>query len=101
MEAPAKAPAPPRLSTRQARILEVVRESYRVRGRAPTRREIADGAGLSSTSVADYNLKKLERLGLLELEGIARGIRIVRREGEPCPLCGCPGGHEREEESHA
>lgn len=43
-------------------------------GYAPSLREIADGCGISSTSVVNYNLLKLQREGLL-----VRGQRGVSR----------------------
>jgi len=47
-------------------------------GNSPTIREICDECGVSSTSVAAYNLEKLERAGKIVLAGGgARGIQVV------------------------
>jgi hypothetical protein len=47
-------------------------------GNSPTLREIAEAAGISSTSVVMYNLRHLECLGRLELIGChRRGICVV------------------------
>lgn len=36
-------------------------------GNSPTRREIAEATGIKSTSVVEYYLKNLQRLGKIEL----------------------------------
>lgn len=49
----------------------------------PTVRELCESCGLSSNSVAAYNLSKLEREGIIAKdEGKARSIRLLRRFGE-------------------
>lgn len=48
------------------------------RGYGPTHREIVDGLGLSSTSVAAHHLSVLRRRGLVTyVDGQARTLRIV------------------------
>lgn len=65
------------LSERQARILSFVYAYHARYGMAPGRRDIADGAGISSTSVVDYNLRRLEEMGCLRLVGgRSRGILL-------------------------
>ena len=53
------------LSVRQQRILDFIDEFMEEAGFPPTVRDIVRGCGLSSTSVADYNLRILEREGRL------------------------------------
>ena len=51
--------------------------------RAPTIREMAAGASISSTSVVHYHLKALEKLGMIEREGqTIRGVRIGSKHQE-------------------
>jgi repressor LexA len=61
-----------RLTARQRRILEVIRESIQLRGYTPSLGEIAEAVGLSSRSSVAYQLAALERKGYLR-----------RRAGEP------------------
>jgi repressor LexA len=53
------------LTSRQRRVLEVIRESVELRGYPPSVREIGDAVGLTSTSSVSHQLKALERKGLL------------------------------------
>lgn len=54
------------LSSRQRRILEVIRDSVILLGYGPSIREIGDAAGLRSTSSVAYQLKKLEDKGYVK-----------------------------------
>lgn len=54
-----------KLSERQRRILEVIRDAVVLRGYPPSIREIGDAAGLQSTSSVAYQLKELEKKGYL------------------------------------
>lgn len=66
------------LSDRQQRIVEYIRRYLRDHNRPPTIREIGAEVGISSTSVVNYNLKALERAGLLtRSQDISRGLRLV------------------------
>ena len=56
------------LSSRQRRILEVIKDSTVLRGYPPSIREIADAVGLQSTSSVSYQLKQLEEKGFLRRE---------------------------------
>lgn len=56
------------LSSRQRRILEVIKDSTVLRGYPPSIREIADAVGLQSTSSVSYQLKQLEEKGYLRRE---------------------------------
>jgi repressor LexA len=63
------------LTQRQRDIAEFVDRFWRIHGYPPSVRDIVAGCRLSSTSVADYNLKILEREGLINRQrGISRGI---------------------------
>ena len=54
-----------KLSDRQRRILEVIRDAVILRGYPPSIREIGDAVGLNSTSSVAYQLKELEKKGAL------------------------------------
>lgn len=53
------------LTVRQRRILEVIRDALAQRGYPPSIREIADAAGLASSSSAAHQLKVLQAKGFL------------------------------------
>ncbi len=66
------------LSDRQQRMLEFIREFIEEHQYPPTIREIGRAAGISSTSVVNYNLNILEREGLIvRNREISRGIQVV------------------------
>ncbi len=66
------------LSPKQEHILKFIKESANRRGYPPTIREIGAEVGISSTSVVNYNLDKLEKEGLIERDGtISRGLKIA------------------------
>ena len=66
------------LSQKQKKILTFVRRFWRDKQYPPTVRDIQNACGISSTSVVVYNLKGLEREGLLRRHpGISRGIELV------------------------
>ncbi|MDP6347993.1 MAG: transcriptional repressor LexA [Dehalococcoidia bacterium] len=65
------------LSQRQQQIVEFISHYMDEEGIPPTVRDIVRGCGLSSTSVADYNLRILEREGQLRRRpDISRGIEM-------------------------
>ncbi len=65
------------LSERQRRILDFIARFQQQHGYPPTIREIGQAAGISSTSVVDYNLKVLEREGLLKRDReVSRGLGL-------------------------
>lgn len=69
------------LSERQRDILQAIRRSVSLRGYPPTVREICAEAGISSTSVVNYNLKRLEEKGYLERNpDTSRGIRLLHSD---------------------
>lgn len=78
------------LSERQQRILSFIRSFVEERGYPPAIRDMVKGCGLSSTSVADYNLKVLEKQGYIHrAHEVSRGIELVgRRRAVVVPLVG-------------
>ena len=96
----------------QERILDFVRRFLEENGLPPTVRDIQRACGISSTSVVDYNLRRLQRDGYLRRRpDMARGLELLeggkvaaRRPaaqrvplmgyiaaGEPLPLVGAEG----------
>jgi repressor LexA len=72
-----------KLSERQQRILDFVVEYTGDHGYPPSIREIGQAVGISSTSVVDYNLRALERGGLIRRDReVSRGLGVV---GQPSP----------------
>jgi repressor LexA len=67
-----------RLSARQERMLEFIRDFRGQHGYPPSIREIGQAVGISSTSVVDYNLRALERSGLIRRDReVSRGLGVV------------------------
>ena len=72
-----------RLSPRQERMIQFIREFRARHGYPPTVREIGAAAGISSTSVVDYNLNILEKAGIIKRDReISRGIDLLGEAGE-------------------
>jgi len=68
------------LSAKQRKIIDYIRIFWLDRGYPPSIRDIVAGCGLSSTSVADYNLKILERKGYIHRHReVSRGIELPVR----------------------
>ncbi len=66
------------LSARQEKILECIKMYIERSGYPPTIREIGEYAGITSTSVVNYNLNVLQREGLIVRDKtVSRGIRLV------------------------
>ena len=66
------------LSARQRRILDFIGTFVDDNGYPPTVREIGRAAGISSTSVVDYNLRILEREGFMRrARDVSRGIELA------------------------
>lgn len=73
-----------KLSRRQEKILKFIGEFVTESGYPPTIREIGAACGISSTSVVNYNLNKLEREGLIARDReISRGLRLLEGFGAP------------------
>jgi repressor LexA len=67
------------LSDRQKRILAVLEKFQAENGFPPSIREICDQANISSTSVVNYYLERLQELGYIERERqVSRGIRLLK-----------------------
>lgn len=67
-----------KLSERQQNILAYIQQYLDDRGYPPSIREIGDRVGISSTSVVDYNLRALEREGLIRRDReVSRGLELV------------------------
>jgi len=68
------------LSAKQQAILRFIREFLREKDYPPSIRDIQEGCAISSTSVVDYNLKALERLGHIRRDReVSRAIELVGR----------------------
>jgi repressor LexA len=66
------------LSGRQQNILNYIWDYIQDSGRPPTIREIGTAVNISSTSVVNYNLTKLQERGLLERDAeVSRGLRLT------------------------
>ena len=82
------------LSPKQQKILEFLRQFIREKDYPPSIRDIQLGCGISSTSVVDYNLKGLERLGHIRRDReVSRAIEILDGSGRrphtvPVPIVG-------------
>ena len=77
-----------RLNQRQARILAFIQDYAAHHAYPPTLREIVEGCGLSSTSVALYNVVSLGQKGYLtRTRDVARGIVLTEqgRSWSPVP----------------
>ena len=67
-----------KLSPKQISILGFIRGFIALKHYAPTYREIRDGLQISSTSVVEYHLRKLERAGQIGRSyAVARGLWLV------------------------
>lgn len=88
-----RAGSPDDLTERQREILAYVKARIQTDGYAPAIREIKADLKISSTSVVAYNLKALERAGLLTRHPvISRGIRLP--DESPAPDLLTYDGHE-------
>ena len=66
------------LSGKQADILEFLKVFLDGKDYPPSIRDIQEGCGISSTSVVDYNLRKLEEKGLIRRDReVSRGIEVL------------------------
>ena len=73
-----------KMPPRRQRILGFLQEFYLENGIPPTVRDIQKSCDISSTSVVDYNLDKLEQAGYINRRpDVARGIKILDQDGQP------------------
>lgn len=67
-----------KLSERQKGIIDFIRSFQHDNGYPPTIRQIGEAVDISSTSVVNYNLNKLEKDGYLTRDlKVSRGLRLV------------------------
>ncbi len=70
------------LSVKQRSILEFIRNFIRDKDYPPSIRDIQLGCDISSTSVVDYNLKALERMGHIRRDReVSRAIELLDGSG--------------------
>lgn len=70
------------LSEKQNQILDFLREFLEEKDYPPSIRDIQEGCHISSTSVVDYNLRKLEDKGFIRRDReVSRGIEILGAKG--------------------
>lgn len=68
------------LSAKQQRMIDFIHRFLVDRSYPPTVRDILSGCGISSTSVVDYHLKKLEKEGYIRRHPeVSRGIELLTR----------------------
>lgn len=67
-----------KLSTRQEEMIQFIGRFSRDKGYPPTIRQIGEAVKISSTSVVNYNLNKLERDGFIMRDlKVSRGVRLA------------------------
>jgi repressor LexA len=82
------------LSGKQQRILEFMRRFIQEKDYPPSIRDIQVSCDISSTSVVDYNLKALERMGYIRRDReVSRAIELLDGSGRrphtiPVPIIG-------------
>jgi repressor LexA len=70
------------LSEKQAAILQFLNRFLEEKDYPPSIRDIQDACGISSTSVVDYNLRKLEEKGYIRRDReVSRGIELLGSRG--------------------
>ena len=72
-----------RLTPRRRMIVEVIDDSVRRNGYAPSMREIGEAVGLASTSSVSYQLSVLAREGYLSREARRPRTAAIRRPARP------------------
>lgn len=71
-----------RLTDRQKAIIKFIEKHVQQFGFPPTIREIGEATGIASTSVVNYNLNKLTRLGYLTRTSTkSRGLKLTEKTG--------------------
>jgi len=75
---------PANLTSRQAQVLDLIRQYITDTGYPPTRADIARELGFRSANAAEEHLKALARKGAIEMiPGTSRGIRLPEDSGLP------------------
>jgi len=71
------------LSERHINVLKFLVKYQDENGRPPSIREIGDAAKISSTSVVNYYLEQLEKMGYIERDSrVSRGLRLTEKVNE-------------------
>jgi repressor LexA len=71
-----------KLSEKQVQIFDFLREFIDEKDYPPSIRDIQDGCSISSTSVVDYNLRKLEEKHYIKRDReVSRGIEVLGARG--------------------
>lgn len=77
------------LSDKHKRVLDVLSLYTDQHGYPPSIREMCTRANISSTSVANYYLDRLEELGYIERDRqVARGVRVIKDYDESTNILG-------------
>jgi repressor LexA len=72
------------LNDKHKRVLDVLEHYTEQYGYPPSIREMCSRANISSTSVANYYLDRLEELGYIERDRrVSRGVRVIKSYSEP------------------
>lgn len=72
-----------KLTPKQQRVFDFIRDTLKRTGAPPTRAEIADALGFASANAAQTHLQTLARKGVIELGSRrSRGIRLVEAANE-------------------
>ncbi|MCC6188053.1 MAG: repressor LexA [Anaerolineales bacterium] len=75
-----------KLSERQSEMIEFIGRFTQDKGYPPTIRQIGEAVSISSTSVVNYNLNKLERDGYIVRDlKVSRGVRLASGVGRRLP----------------
>src|SRR5258707_13935349 len=73
-----------KLSERQQEMITFIGNFSRDKGYPPTIRQIGEAVSISSTSVVNYKLNKLERDGdIMRDLKVSRGVRLAEGVGRP------------------
>jgi repressor LexA len=79
------------LSAKQRNILEFMRDFVDENSYPPSIRDILGGCGISSTSVVDYNLRALERMGYIRRDReVSRAIELLEGKGRRGKIISVP-----------
>jgi len=71
------------ITEKHIKVLEFLTDYQEKYGRPPSIREIGEKVKLSSTSVVNYYLNQLEKMGYLERDDrVSRGVRLTEKVGE-------------------
>ena len=79
------------LAGKQQQILEFLRTFIEEKDYPPSIRDIQEGCGISSTSVVDYNLRKLEEKSFIRRDReVSRGIELLGSRGRRARIVEIP-----------